>query len=204
MTADNEIPTEPLTVSHTSTGFLPDIALHQRGEKWHHESSYSHFWFFGIMCVLGLVVCFIPWDARTFFNFPVRYFVAAGFLWGGICGLLPFYIRNRIGQHIVVDTTAETVTIDQRDTSNVLSAAFTDPTAILTADPPAQPTRTISFSDVLGIQITGSGPYQANIVYRDGEAIARHNLVNHGAKSFPKSIANAYCLAGGFQLIDHT
>lgn len=156
------------------------------------------------MSALALVACFIPWDARTFLNIPVRYFIAVGCIWGGICGLAPYYIRNRIGQRIVIDTEAQTVTIHQRDTSNVASRVLSNPASILSAEPPTMPARSIRFEDVLAVQIAGDGPFQANLVYRDGETIVRHNLVSHGAKSFAESIADAYCEAGGFKLLDHS
>ncbi len=156
------------------------------------------------MCVLGLVACFIPWDARTLFGIPVLYYIAGGCIWGGICCLAPYFFRNRIRQRLVIDSDSQTITIDQRDTSNVFSDAVTNPASILTTNPPALPTRTIRFADAVGVQLAGNGPFQANLVFLDGETIVRHNLINHGAKSFAKSIANAYSEAGGFDLLDHS
>ncbi len=204
MSAGNVVPTEPLNISHVSTGFLPSVALHRRDSEWHHESSFAHFWFFGAMCVTALGTCCVPWDARAVFEIPVRYFIAAGCVWGGVCGLTPYFIRNRIGQRLVIDTNTRVITIHRRDTSKLVAEILSNPVSILTADPLALPTQTICFSDVLGVQLSGEGPFQANLVYHQGNDVLRHNLINDGTKSFAESLAAAYSNAGGFELLDHS
>jgi hypothetical protein len=69
------------------------------------------------MCAFAVAVCFIPWDARAFIgNAPnVKYFIAGGFVWGGICAAGAYWFRNVKGQRIVFDRDENTVLIRATD-----------------------------------------------------------------------------------------
>lgn len=95
-----DIPNEPLVVNHTSTGFLPDIAIYERDGVLHHESSHSHFVFASLMAMLAIVAVIWPMPMPESFGMDLRYFIAAGLLWGGFCGLIPYFVRNRFGQYV--------------------------------------------------------------------------------------------------------
>jgi len=59
-----EIPKTPLRVSATSSGWMPDVALHRYGRRFIHETSYGALVLSGLMFLVALVLCGIPWDER--------------------------------------------------------------------------------------------------------------------------------------------
>lgn len=177
--------TEPTSSHVTSAGWFPDVALHRRGNRLVHESSYSFLVFAAVMCAVAVAVCFIPWDARAFIGIgpKVKFFIAGGFAWGGTCAAGAYWFRNVMGQRIVFDRDENTVLIRARDCRI-----------------------TIPRDDVLGVQLfRGKLGYQTNLVYRsESGGIARRCLLSHVNRGPCKNLARQYQDKCKLELFDHT
>jgi hypothetical protein len=111
MTCDVEIPREPLEISYSNEGFLPHVALHKRGELFFHESSYSAWWMFGILLGTGIISLFI---------YPIAFLF---FLFGAVCSLAPFFIRNSFGHTIIIDPEKQTLRIHRTESEELIPMA---------------------------------------------------------------------------------
>ncbi len=183
--ATSEIPTSPTPSRVTSSSWFPDVALHRHSNRFVHESSYSQLCFAAVMFIVAVLVCFIPWDERAFLGngLKVKYFIAGGIIWGGMCVLGMYWFRNARGQRLVIDPHAEKLTI-------------------LTPQRQVE----IRMEDIVGTQICkGEHGFQANLVYRDAaEDIKRHCLYSHASKSPCLRLARQYELHCGFPIIDQS
>ena len=185
----NDIPAEPLDVRDNTWGFLPNIGLHGKQGVFHQESSYSYFWFLGVMLAAAAVVFMLPWETRTALG-KLKYWVGGGLIWGGICALVPYFVRNVLGQTIVIDPRKETVLIRERGSEQL-----------------------IPWSEIVALQVCYQpspgrriGPgYQLNIAWRDqsGE-VHRHCLLKHVIKRFVVSLGKRYSSRFGFEIVDHS
>jgi len=196
-----DIPTEPLVVNHTSTGFLPDIAIHERDGVLHHESSHSHFVFASLMATLAIIAVLWPTPTPKSFGMDLRYFIAGIFLWGGFCGLIPYFIRNRFGQYITFDTIEKMITLQSGSSRKSIANRVLDPIAESFVLQPHQEPIRIQFADVVAIQLAGAGPYQANLVYRENGELRRHNLYQHASYQRILKLAERYSKIGPFDLV---
>lgn len=190
-----DIPTEPLPTSSMSSSLFPDVALHRRAGKFVHESSYSMPIFAAIMCGMAIGVCFIPWDERILLGRGPRVVevIAGGIVWGAICVLGVFWLRNRFGQTITIEPDDNRLTIPSPDRHLVLN-----------------------LDDVVGIQLCrcrlGHDPksrsqqgFQMNLVYRTkGDNVDRHCVYSHVRKGPCLRLANQYQAACDFEVFDHT
>ncbi|MFA6356243.1 MAG: hypothetical protein WCY23_03945 [Candidatus Omnitrophota bacterium] len=185
------IPKEPLNISSNNFGFLPHIGLHKKGTCFVQESSYSLLWFSGFMVAIAITVIFLPWDTMTSFGIKLKYIVAGGLVWSGICGVAPYYVRNIFGQKIIIDPSKRTLTIKQWISEQI-----------------------ISWSDILAFQVcyqsapwnseTGSG-YQLNLVWKDSQGnVQRHCLLKHAFKGFVVALGNKYSSIFHLLLLEQT
>lgn len=176
--------TEPVSCHVTSAGWFPDVALHQRGSRLVHESSYSYLIFAAAMCAVAVAVCFIPWGALAFIgNGPkMKYFLAGGFVWGGICAAGAYWFRNVKGQRIVFDHDENIVLIRATDCHVAIPR-----------------------NDVVGVQLCrGKQGYQANLVYRSKSGIIeRRCLLSHVNRGPCLRLARQYQHKGELKLFDH-
>lgn len=53
---------------------------------------------------------------------------------------------------------------------------------------------------VIGLQVIGDGPFQANLVYQNTNGIQRINLAQHSAKRRVRKIAESIARVGPFEL----
>lgn len=185
----SEIPRDPLDINYNNRGVLPHIGLHYRGQLYYQESSYSHFWFAGTMLAAAIAAGFLPWDIETSFG-GLKYWIAGAFVWAGICGTAPYWVRNRLGQTIIIDPGNETLTIRS-----------------------GQSVRVVSWASILELQVChqrapGSSVlngYQLNLAWKDTEGqLQRHCLLKHVNRGCVVSIGNKYASLFGFGLVDCT
>ena len=189
MNEDIEIPAEPLDIRYNNSGFLSHIGLHQRGQIWYQESSYSHFWFFGVMLAAAVTVCFLPWDTVAGLGVKLKYYFAGALLWGGICGAAPFFIRNAFGQTIVIEPQRR-LTIRKRRSETVVP--WDGIVGLQLCHQPAEP----------GSELAG---YQLNLVWKSGAAaLERRCLLKHAVKGFVRKLANQYASLFRIKVYDQT
>lgn len=194
------VPNEPLPIPYTSNGGLPDVALHFRGGLYHLESSYSHFVF--LLAMIVLVVVSVMWPATivTPQGIDIRYVFGLMFAWGGLCGLVPYFIRNRFGIYMTIDPRKGTIRIhkigDRPSPANIVFDAFMG----FMLRPPSGPEVNMAFGDVIALQVIGDGPFQANLVYQSSDGIQRINLAQNSGKRRVKRIAESIASVGPFEL----
>ncbi len=186
-----DLPCEPLDLQTNSRGFLPSIGLHAHGHLYVQESSYSHFGFFAFMLVAAGALALSPWDARSASGaWPLKYVIAGGMVWAGLCGFAPYWVRNAFGQKIIVDPVKRMWTIRRRSSERV-----------------------VPWNDVLGLQICRQvvsstsklNGYQLNLVWRDASGkIQRHCLFKHALRAFVRSLGNRYRDLFRVDLFDQT
>lgn len=190
MIKESEIPQGPLDVGYNNAGVIPHIGMHRRGHLFYQESSYSHFWFLGIMLIAAIAVGSLPWSTEAALGLKLKYWIAGGLLWGGICGAAPYWVRNALGQVIITDPIGRTLTIRHNGA-----------------------VQNILWKDILGLQVcyheVRSNPrlngYQLNLVWRDSRGeVQRHCLLKHAVKKFVVSLGNKYVALSHFELLDHT
>jgi len=197
-----EVPREALSISHTSTGLLPDTSLHYRKGQYHLESSYSHFAFLALMLVVGFVCVFWPVTIVTPQGIDLRYVFAAMFVWGGLCGLVPYFIRNRFGIYVTIDPSVGLLRIHPKGDRPSIANLVLDPIAEMVLSTSSDKRVDIPFVDVIELQLVGDGPYQANIVYRTGSELHRFNLAQHSVKKRAKKLLNSIAHAGAFGIVE--
>ena len=178
------------TSTYTSSGFLPDVGLHRHGDLFHQESSYSHFWFVGFMLVAALVTALLPWHTMADVGGKLKYWIAGFFVFGGICGFVPYFIRNACGQNITIDAKNKTLCITSND---LIERLF--------------------WQQIMGLQIcrqkvagnSEMNGYQLNLVWKDADGtMRRHCLLKHAVRAFVYRLGRRYESLFGFALIDHT
>lgn len=186
---NSEIPHEPLDLSYSSGGFLPDIGIYRCGGTFCHRPAHSHWWFFGIMLVGAVVVTLLPWHTKAALG-DLKYWVAGMFLMAGICDIVFLLIRNAYGQQVTVDPKNETLSI----TSPTFSA-------------------NICWRQILALQVcrqkvpgnSETNGYQLNLVWLDADGtVKRHCLLKHTIRRFVSRLGHRYVSLFGFTLIDHT
>ena len=168
-------------------GFLPHLGLHRRGGLFYQESSYSHLWFFGIMITIALVIAVLPWDTESDIGGKVKYWLAGICIWGAICGLAPYFVRNAFGQTIIIDPKEQTLRI-KKGTTN----------------------QTMAWRDVIGLQVCelktpGDSKiegYQLSLVWKDASgSVRQHSLIQHTIRRYVVALGKRYEACFGFKFI---
>jgi hypothetical protein len=197
-----EVPREALSISHTSTGLLPDTSLHYRKGQYHLESSHSYFAFLAVMLVVGGVCVFWPVTIVTPQGIDLRCLIAAMFVWGGLCGLIPYFIRNRFGIYVTIDPSVGLLRIHPKGDRPSVANLVLDPIAEMVLSTSSDKRVDIPFVDVIELQLVGDGPYQANIVYRTGNEIHRFNIAQHAVKKRAKKLLDSMARVGSFGIVE--
>ena len=190
MESTAEIPCEALDIHYNSSGFLPDIGLHRRGDLFCQESSYSHFWLLGVMLAGAVVMALLPWHTRADVGGELKYWIAGIFVFGGICGVVPHFIRNACGQNVTIHPKNKTLCITSSDFNGKLS-----------------------WEQIMGLQLcrqrvlgnSEMNGYQLNLVWTDARGnVRRHCLLKHSIRGFVFRLGKRYESLFSFKLIDHT
>lgn len=189
MNSSSDFPRQALDIRYSNRGILPHIGLHHRNGIYFQESSYSHFWLFGVMLISAVVVLQLPWETEA----PVgklKHWVSGFLVWGGICGLVPYIIRNVYGQTITIDPRNMTLRISRRNLSTV-----------------------VLWKHIVGLQVCHQNDpndmrisgFQLNLLWTEAEGIVRrHCLMKHSNRSYVIRLGKGYESLFAFQLIDHT
>ncbi len=185
MTPLNDIPRVSLDIRYNNRGLFPHVGIHRRNGLFRQESSYSHFWFFGVMGTVAAIVLLLPWEtASAFGELKLKYLIAGGCVFGGLFGLLPYFIRNAFGQLITIDPEAKTL--------RILSGQFSG---------------LISWNDIIGLQICcqeNDGGFQLNLVWMgEGGTVRRHCLLKHWRRAFVVRLGSQYEALFGFPFSRH-
>ena len=109
-----KIPSEPLDINYTSTGFLPDTALHKRGNRIIQECSYSCPVYFTVALVASIMACFLPWNGSA------KYILAGGILWSGLCVMIYYIIRIGFCQTVTVNKDKGTLIIKKANSETII------------------------------------------------------------------------------------
>jgi len=177
-----------LDIRYTSIGFVPHVGLHRRGGLYYQESSYSHLWFLGAMLFAAVAVALLPWQTVALGGLKLKYWISAGCIWTGICGVAPYFLRNALGQTILIDPQNETLCIRKRGVQ-----------------------QTIRWREVIALQIcyqcgtkdSKFAGYQLNLVWKDTNGtVKRHCLLKHVIKRNVVALGNAYVYSFRFNMID--
>jgi len=179
-----EIPTESLEVRSSGS----EVELHCRHGIYYQESSYGHLRFFAALAIIAGVICFLPWNTLANDGVKLKYYIAGGVLWGGICGLFPYFIRNAFGQHIIINPQERTLQIVKDAT-----------------------TKTIAWDQIVGLQICHQkfpedhelDAYQLNLAWKisTGE-MRRHCLAKNASKHSILRLGKKYEQLLGFKIFD--
>lgn len=181
-------------------GFLPHVGLHRRAGMLRHESSYSHIVFFAVMLIVALTAHLMlkDWHDPTMLGPEARYIVIGSILWGGLCGFVPYFIRNKYGQTLSFDPYHQRLSIRWRQWSRHPQ----HPLRFL-----ASPMElNIPWQQIVGLQICATeNSHQLNLVWRDADnAVVRRCLLNHANPSMVRRLARQYERALPFPIMDHS
>ena len=187
MNAAHDIPHDALNLHYNNIGFLPHVGLHHRNGLFYQESSRSHFWLSGSMLVAALVISLLPWETRAIVG-KLKYWVAGGCVWGGICGVVPYFIRNAYGQVITINPKEKTLAIRSADYVG-----------------------TVPWDQILGLQVCqqkvqGNSELngcQLNLVWvEDGGTVRRYCLLKHTSRAFVVRLGRRYESLFAFRFLD--
>ena len=187
MNTESGIPSQPLDLRYNHMGFLPHVALHRHGHVYHQESSYSHWWFLGIMLLAAVIIWLSPWQPEMACGHDLKWWITGALVWSGICGVVPYWVRNAFGQTIIIDTQEHVLTIRQRNEH-----------------------LRMAWADIIGLQIcyqeNTSDPdlngYQLILVWKDAQAhLQRSCLLKHSIKKFVVRLGKEYSDRFHFDLI---
>jgi len=174
-------------IGHTYTGFLPPIGLHRRGGVFYQESSYSFLWFFGVMLAAATALALSPWDMDANIGGKLKYWLAGICVWGAICGLAAFFLRNAFGQTIIINPQNQTLCIKRRKTN-----------------------QTIAWSDVIGLRVceqripedSKDDGYRLNLVWKDSSgSVHQHCLLGHAIRRHVVALGERYESCFGFRFM---
>ena len=161
-------------IGQTNTGFLPHVGLHRRGGIFYQESSYSFFWFCGVMLAAAAVLAVLPWDVDANLGGKLKYWLAGLCVWGGICGLAGFFVRNAFLQTIIINPQNQTLCIKRRIKRRITK-------------------QTIAWSDVIGLEVcrqrtpedSKDDGYRLNWVWKDSSGnMHQHCLLGHAIRRY--------------------
>ncbi|MBK1791183.1 hypothetical protein [Persicirhabdus sediminis] len=185
MSEVHEIPHEPLAGPKPTNGLLPPIGFHHRDGNYYHESSYSHLWFFGVMVCIAVGVLMAPIEFKADSDI-LKYVIAGFFVWGGICTLIAYFIRNRFGQVIVINPFRKTLELRSPRTNFK-----------------------IDLGQIVELQMcydeSPRAGYQLNLAWRDQQdEIQRHCLYMDTSKRLVSRLAKKYVEKLSFDFTDYS
>jgi len=178
-------------IRHTYTGFVPPIGLHRRGGVFYQESSYSFLWFFGVMIALAIGLAASPLETDANPGGKLKYWLAGICVWGGICGLGAFFVRNAFGQTIIINPQNQTLCIKRRIKRRITN-------------------QTIAWSDVIELQVCEQripedpkdDGYRLNLVWKDSSgSVHRHCLLGHAIRRYVVALGERYESSFGFRVL---
>ncbi len=185
----NEIPHEALDLRYNSSGFLPDVGLHRRGDVFYHGLSRSHFWLLGVLLTGAVIVALLPWHARAVVG-ELKYWIAGMLMFGGLCDILGSLVQRTFRQQGAIDAKQKTVLI----VGNGINWK-------------------LSWEQIIGLQIcrqkavgnSEMNGYQLNLVWREADgAVRRHCLLKHAVRGFVVRLGRRYESLFGFTVMDYT
>lgn len=181
-----EVPAEALPVTGNSSGF-PMVDLRWRNGRWVHASSRVMLSSGLCMIGLGFAVCLLPWTTATNNGWPLKYFVAGGLAWGGLCILIGYAVRNVIGQTLYFQP-GEKVTIRSPGSE-----------------------QSIPWAQLVGVQLCPVevktdrefDGVQLNLVWREeGGQIRRRCLTQHSHPKVARDLAERYQSALALEILE--
>ena len=104
MPQNQDIPREALKLEYNSSGFLPDVGLHRKGELIYQESSYWHLGLGAVILIIAVIISLLHWDTpAAFYGFKLKYLAATFCLFCALCASAPYFIRNMVGKTVIID-----------------------------------------------------------------------------------------------------
>jgi hypothetical protein len=180
MIREPDIPHGPMPLGFSLGGLLPQVGIYRRRGVFFQESSRSHLWLAAPFLMGGVVVIFLALG-------PHPKYVIAGFLFfTAACAAAPYFVRNRLGQTIIVDPGRRTICIKKPSDE-----------------------RTIAWSDLVALQLCRqdhpSRNYQLNLVWKSADgAYARYCLATHEVRRYVLALARRYESLLSLKLTDET
>ena len=168
MTRETDMPHGPMRLGYTLGGFLPQVAIHRRGRAFYQQSSYWHLSLAGLFLLPAIVFTFLPLASYT------KWAWVGVFLFTAACGAAPYFVRNRVGQTIIIDSEYRTLRIRK----------------------PVDE-KTIAWSDIVALQLCHqekpSSAYQLNVVWKCADGtFERHCLALHEVRRYILRLARTY------------
>jgi hypothetical protein len=166
---------EPFAVHYVSTGFLPDIAIHQKKGFYVQEPSYSYIIFCMIMALISICFLFLPIETGP------KYILSGGILWAGLSTLIPYFIIKSKSQKIIINK--------KENKLKIITNMFTNE---------------ILIDDLVGLQIVyhnvpakndryNTSGFQLILVEKDkNNNYKRYFLYKNKSQSLVKSLAKQY------------
>jgi len=139
------------------------------------------------MICFAIVLAALPWDTEANPGGKLKYWLAGICVWGGVCGLAPFFVRNAFGQTIIIDPHEQTVRIKKGKTS-----------------------QTIAWHDVIGLQVcppqisedSKIDGYELSLVWKDSSGnVQEHCLMRHVLRRSVVALGERYESCFGFRFI---
>ena len=177
-----KIPREPFEIKSAMSGFLPDTAIHKKGNLYIQEASNSFIIFFLIMLVCSVICLFLPLATMP------KYLIAGGILWGGFCTLIPLVIMKSVSQKVIIDRDNGIIKIIKQGLEE-----------------------NIPIQELIGLQVVyqndsatqyNKSGFQLILVRESSEGnYERYFLYKHKNESFVKSLAKQYNDIMGLKII---
>ena len=168
-----KVPTEPFEINSATSGFLPDKAIHRKGDLYIQEPSYSFIIFFLVMLLCSIMCIFLPLDNKS------KYMIAGVVLWGGVCVLIAYIIMKKVSQKIIIDRDNGMIKIIKKGLE-----------------------QNIPIKEIIGLQILyqvdsstqyNKSGFQLILVRKSDEGnYERYLLYKHKNQSFVKSLGKQY------------
>src|SRR5437867_221694 len=180
MSRETDIPHGPMQLDYSLGGFFPQVGIRRRGRAFYQQSSHWHLWLSGLFVVPAIAFSLLPLDGYT------KWVWAGFFLVTAACGAAPYFVRNRLGQTIIVDPEKRTLCIKQ----------------------PTNET-TIARSDIVALQLCHQEKppkgYQLILVWKCAHGIFdRHCLATYEVRRYVLGLARKYESLLSLSLNDET
>ena len=143
-----------------------------------------------VMLAAAAVLAVLPWDMDTNLGGKLKYWLAGFCVWGGICGLAAFFVRNAFLQTIIINPQNQTLCIKRRIKRRITN-------------------QTIAWSDVVGLQVCRQRDpedpkddgYRLNLVWKDSSGVHQHCLFGHAIRRYVVALGERYESCFGFKVM---